>query len=79
MKFICLERGLLAYKELKANSKLKAVFKRIETTAKCFNNFNTKQFSRGVLQKCILKNFAKLKEKHLCWGLFLIEAGLIFV
>ena len=78
MKFTCLERGCLAYKELKA-FKLKAVFKRIETTAKCFNNFNTKQFSGGVLQKRILKNFAKLKEKHLCWGLFLIEAGLKFV
>ena len=55
IKFICLERTLLAYKKLKAAFKLEAAFKRIDTTAKCFNNFDTQQLSAGVLRNVLLK------------------------
>ena len=32
-----------------------------------------KQWSTGVLWKRVLQNFAKFKEKHLCWSFFLTK------
>ena len=40
-----------------------------------FTDKHKKQSSGGVLSKDILNNFAKFKEKRLCWSLFFHEVA----
>ena len=39
----------------------------------CQSSIVQKQLARGILQKAVIKNFAKFTGKYLCQSLFLIK------